>query len=66
MTQTESSYILTPAPVTNRLDLSLTPEPSDEIDSTRVSPLEPTSWEGIFSRSNRKSPRDFRRDEPEH
>lgn len=66
MTQTSSPYILTPEPVENPLDLSLTPETSVDFDSTIVSSLEPMNWEGIFSRGIRNSPRDFRRDGPEH
>ncbi|MCJ1427300.1 hypothetical protein MMC29_005203 [Sticta canariensis] len=64
--QTGSPYILTPEPVENPLDLFRTPETSVDLDSPLVSPLEPMNWERIFSRNIRKSPRDFRRDGPEH
>lgn len=40
----------------------LTPETSVGIGSAPLSPLKPLSQEGIFSRSVRKSPRDFKRE----
>lgn len=61
MIATGSPYIITPEPLQNSL-VSLTPETSVGIDSPLVLPLGTLNGKGIFSRSIRKSPRDFKRE----
>lgn len=64
MIATGSPDIITPEPLQplqNSL-VSLNPETSIGINSPLVLPLETLNGEGIFPRSSRKSPRDFKRE----